>query len=643
MSEEKRAIYTKEELAAKVRVPAIVEQDLKRIISDRLEQCGLYYRVFSRIKTASSMAHKFEMKDYGEGNRKLQDLIGVRVNLYFDDDVDICKKIMENTFDLIDWSTSEISDEEFKPTKLNGVCRLPEYLRSEISPETWEMYIDDTFEIQIKTMFFEGWHEIEHDMRYKGEELWKNYNGFSRYFNSILATLELCDKSMVTLFEDLGHSLYKSGRWSDMIKSHFRLKLGEGLLYPEVEQVLNEDVEQQVENLAKRIYKTSKQTLVDQLLRRSRKIPINVNTIIALLNDSQFHDPRLTAIFKKRDVYNDGREESLGESRHYEMQPLTRHPVFQMCTQVDGNRMKDIKNPSSDLIFEQSADAIYQWVVGKYGGLFKNMPAETCTYHADILAYHVAVNYDRESRRMHMHVRHMDMEVGGRIWYSEASLEVDALERVMLKVCNGYAEPEREHTVQDPGMIFFSYPGYYKTIVDSIGIVNGIECVNRRRIMREEQVCEILQALKDPSCMFPLVLIVSKRMEDGMMDEDWLGQFRVSDFTRTVWRYAHVFTCYEEVGRKYLEQAGIALERAEQIPRLYIFWPDGDVDDYGPEDVGNCSFGRHLEARGDARTYDIVRGGQAFYHKIVTDLREWNVSAQRWEGFKLEVLTELPS
>ena len=643
MNEEKRVIYTKEELAARVRVPAIVEQDLKRIISDRLEQCGLYYRVISRIKTASSMAHKFEMKDYGEENRKLQDLIGVRVNLYFDDDVEICKKIMENTFDLIDWSTSEISDEEFKPTKLNGVCRLPEYLRSEISPETWEMSIDDTFEIQIKTMFFEGWHEIEHDMRYKGEELWKNYNGFSRYFNSILATLELCDKSMVTLFEDLGHSLYKSGRWSDMIKSHFRLKLGEGVLYPEVEQVLNEDVEQQVENLAKRIYKTSKQTLVDQLLRRSRKIPINVNTIIALLNDSQFHDARLTAIFKKRDVYNDGREESLGESRHYEMQPLTRHTVFQMCTQVDGSRMKDIKNPSPDVIFEQSADSIYQWVVGKYGGLFKNMPAETCTYHADILAYHVAVNYDRENRRMHMHVRHMDMEVGGRIWYSEASLEVDAMERVLLKVCNGYAEPEREHMVQDAGMIFFSYPGYYKTIVDSIGIVNGIECVNRRRILKEEQFAGIQQALKDPACMFPLVLIVSKRMEDGMMDEDWLGQFRVSDFTRTVCRYAHVFTCYEEVGKKFLEQLGIRKERAGQIPRLYIFWPDGDVDDYGPEDVENCSFGRHLEARGDARTYDIVRGGQAFYHKIVTDLREWNVSAERWEGFKLEILTELPS
>ena len=72
-----------------------------------------------------------------------------------------------DNFDVIGWSTSERSEEEFKPTKLNGVCRLPEYLRSEISTETWDMYIDDTFEIQIKTMFFEGWHEIEHDMRYK--------------------------------------------------------------------------------------------------------------------------------------------------------------------------------------------------------------------------------------------------------------------------------------------------------------------------------------------------------------------------------------------------------------------------------------------------------------------------------------------
>ncbi len=642
MNERRKITYTKEELAARVKVPAIVEQDLKRIISDRLEQCGLYFRVFSRIKTATSMARKFELKEYGE-NRKLQDLVGVRVNLYFDDDVDICKNIMEHTFDAIEWSTSERSEEEFKPTKLNGVFRLPEYLKDEISADTWEMYIDDTFEIQIKTMFFEGWHEIEHDMRYKGEELWKDYKGFSRYFNSILATLELCDKSMVRLFEDLGHDLYKTGRWSDMIKSHFRLKLGEASLYPEVEQLLNEDLEQ-VDNLAKCIYKTPKTLLVDQLMMRSRKIPINVNTIIALLNDSQFHDSRLTEIFKARDVYNDGREESLAESRHYELRPLVRHNVFQMCTRVDGSRLKTDQPLTADLIFEKSAEYIYKWVVQKYGGLFAGMPQQITSYHADILAYHVRVNYDRQAGRMNMHVRHMDLEVGGRIWYSEACLEVTGQEEVRMKVCNGYAEPERDnHFGQESAGIFFSYPGYYKAVVDNVGIFNGIECGNRRRILRQEQLPQVLLALKDPERVFPLVVIISRETEEGMMDEEWLGQFRVSDFTRTVWRYAHVFTCYENVGRKLLARIGGLDAEREELPRLYIFWPDGETDSYGPEDVKHCSFGRHLEARADARTYDIVRGGQAFYHKIVTDLRDWNVSADLWEGFKLEVMTQIPT
>lgn len=638
--EQDKVIFTKEELSRRVKVPMIVEQDLKRIISDRLEQCGLYYRVFSRIKTATSMAHKFEQKEYGE-QHKLQDLVGVRVNLYFDDDVDICKYIMEQTFDLVGWSTSERSNEEFKPTKLNGVFRLPKYLKAEISSDTWEMFIDDTFEIQIKTMFFEGWHEIEHDMRYKGEELWKDYDSFSRYLNSILATLELCDKSMVTLFEDLGHALYKSGRWSDMIRSHFRLKLEEASLYPEVVALLDEERDL-TDNLGKKLYKTNKKTLVEQLLKRSRRIPVNVNTVVAVLNDSLFHNGRLTAIFKERDVYNDGREESVAESRHYELLPLTRHTAFQMCTEIDGNRLRE-QPVGSRIIFEKVTECIYRWILSKYGGLFPEMPQEVTTFHADILAYHVTVNYDGAGGRMNMHVRHMDPEVGGRIWYSEASLEINGKDRVYLSLSNGYAEPERINaTVKEKSAMFFSYPGYYKGIVDNIGIVNGIICQNRRRIIREDCLDTLAEVLRDRGRMFPIVLIISRENEDGMMDEEWLGQFRVSDFTKTIWRYAHALTCYEQAGRRLLKMMGMDGDAEDAVPRLYIFWPDGTVDDYGPTDVKNCSFGRRLETRGDARTYDLVRGGQAFYHKIVTDLRDWNVSADMWEGFKLEIMTEIP-
>ena len=51
---------------------------------------------------------------------------------------------------------------------------------------------------------------------------------------------------------------------------------------------------------------------------------------------------------------------------------------------------------------------------------------------------------------------------------------------------------------------------------------------------------EIDSALKDSERLFPVVMVVSRETSDGMMDEDRLGQFRVSDFTRTVWRYSHV-------------------------------------------------------------------------------------------------------
>lgn len=643
MTKQERKIFTKEYFAARVRVPAIVERDLKMIIGDRLEQCGLFHRVFSRIKTASSMARKFEQKNYGD-DRKLQDLVGVRINLYFDEDVDICKKILEHTFDCIEWSASERSVEEFKAMKLNGIFRLPEYLKSEISSDTWEMYIDDTFEVQIKTMFFEGWHEIEHDMRYKEEELWEDYPNFSRYFNSILAALELCDKSMITLLEDLGHSLYKAKRWEDMTKSHFRLKLGGDSLYPEVEQILNEDQEQGGETLGKRIYRTQKDVLVDQLLKRTRRIPINVNTIIALLNDVELHDPRLTAVFKARDVYNDGRLESLAESRHYELKPLVRHTAFQMCTEVDGSRLRTEQPVTSKLIFTSSSEIIYQWIVQKYGLLFKDMPSAVTTYHADILGYHITINYAEKKGRMNMHVRHMDPAVGGRIWYSEASLRIEPDDTVILQVCNGYAEPDRDTSVtQDSTGLFFSYPGYYKSIVDTVGIFNGLHCINKRRLLRWDQMDMIINAIQNHERKFPIVLILSKIADDGvLMDEDWLGQFRVSDFTRTVWRYAHVFTGYEDVGQALLRRLRLDEDQISQMPRLYIFWPDGNYDNYGPEDVENSSFGRHLEARSDARTYDIVRGGQAFYHKIVTDLRDWNVAADMWEGFKLEILTEIP-
>lgn len=141
-------------------------------------------------------------------------------------------------------------------------------------------------------------------------------------------------------------------------------------------------------------------------------------------------------------------------------------------------------------------------------------------------------------------------------------------------------------------------------IVDGIGVFNGVNCLNKRRMLREENLSSLADALKDTQRNFPIVVIISKENADGMMDEEWLAPFRVSDFTRTVWRYAHVYTGYETEGRRFLSMAGVDGSASEAVPRLYIFWPDGTQDNYGPEDVKNCSFGRHMEARVDMLTYE---------------------------------------
>ena len=315
--------FTKEEIESRVKVPAIVEVELKHLIEERLKQSGLYYRIFSRIKTSESLARKYQVKSYN-ADKKIQDLVGLRVDVYFEDDLRICRQMMERMFSLVEWSESEQNEVEFKPVKINGVFRLPDYLKQQISDETWEMCIDDTFEIQLKTVFFEGWHEIEHDMKYKGGELWSGKNSFARYFNSILATLELCDKSLVTLFENLGHELYKERNWAGMMKAHYRLKMEERPMYPELEELLNNDRSE--ENLGKRLFKTSRQVLVEELLKQPRRVPINVNTIAALVNEAEDFDLEKGILDAVGELPKNCYEESIAEKKKEEQDVLAASP-----------------------------------------------------------------------------------------------------------------------------------------------------------------------------------------------------------------------------------------------------------------------------------------------------------------------------
>ena len=166
-------------------IPPAVENELRREVEEIVSRTGIYARIFSRIKTVSSIKHKFSIKEYNE-QKKMQDLFGIRMVLYFKDDIDVCRELIQRSFSVVDISEDHDTATVFKPKRLNMVCELPPDIISLIDSKALEEhFIDTTFEIQLRTVFSEGWHEIEHDLRYKRKDEWNDDQIALRILNGI--------------------------------------------------------------------------------------------------------------------------------------------------------------------------------------------------------------------------------------------------------------------------------------------------------------------------------------------------------------------------------------------------------------------------------------------------------------------------
>ena len=127
--------FKEEEISEKIHIAQLeaIGERLEEDIAGILERAGIYFRIFHRAKTPASIAGKLEKGGYGfaPGEKKLQDLIGLRIVVYYYDDLTILHTILEETFRRVgEWSQTGTTEEEFKATKLNGVFRVPdEYQR----------------------------------------------------------------------------------------------------------------------------------------------------------------------------------------------------------------------------------------------------------------------------------------------------------------------------------------------------------------------------------------------------------------------------------------------------------------------------------------------------------------------------------
>jgi putative GTP pyrophosphokinase len=193
-------------------------------IEKPINHAGILVRIFGRVKSCASLKNKLNIKTYGM-DHKIQDLFGVRITVYFKDDIEICKAIMQRIFQVDNISEDRGNETTFKSEKLNIVCKIPDDIKEELEESLFQGIIDDTFEIQIRTVFSEGWHEVEHDMQYKCQNEWNNEeDDVKRSFNGIYATLITCDWAIIKLFDDRAYTKYKNKDWVSMLRNKFRIK-----------------------------------------------------------------------------------------------------------------------------------------------------------------------------------------------------------------------------------------------------------------------------------------------------------------------------------------------------------------------------------------------------------------------------------
>jgi len=256
-----------------------VLRDLEKTITQELSRIGLLFRIFSRKKDELSIRQKIGRKNYPNSAKKMQDLFGLRITAYFTDDLDITILLLKNLFEFVDETIDEPDSDTFKPQRINLIFRLSKDYTAQVSELRSFVEIDNTFEIQLRTVLAEGWHEVEHDQRYKQKEDWQSHDDLSRTLNGISATLENCDWSMLQIFEQLAHRNYKLGNWNAMLRNKFRLRLSPEPLESNLSKILTEN-----QDVAKKIFRVDRQNFLSQIASKRIDLPMTLNNLIYIAN-----------------------------------------------------------------------------------------------------------------------------------------------------------------------------------------------------------------------------------------------------------------------------------------------------------------------------------------------------------------------
>ncbi|MEN8411086.1 hypothetical protein ABFP33_14030 [Acinetobacter bereziniae] len=273
--------------------------DLTRQIDIEFSKIGLLYRLFGRVKTPDSLKNKMELNpdkyQNVKGGKKIQDVIGLRLTLYFTDDINIAIEILKKIF-VWDMKSSNIdaySQNTFDATRCNLIFALPKELTQSECLDN-EGYCDNTFEIQIRTVFSEGWHEVEHDLRYKHKDDWNDFDDSYRTLNGFLASLETVDWGILQLLSDLSWKHYKAQNWEAMLRNKMRLRISrpKDKLDSKILEILNNDPN----GIGKQIFRANRKKILNFIFENKLNIPLTLNNLVYIINQVEEINDSITTI-----------------------------------------------------------------------------------------------------------------------------------------------------------------------------------------------------------------------------------------------------------------------------------------------------------------------------------------------------------
>ncbi len=182
-------------------------QSIRNTIVGRLHDDGLnHHDVQFRVKSAQSAAEKMSRRTsdgrlkYPGGLEHLDDLIGVRVILYVESDIDAVAIALTSQF--------ICHDDEDKTAilrKNGGIGYAGRHLTLEVPqtnpPTNCQEFVGQRFEVQIRTVLQHAWAEFEHDIRFKGSS--GDNAEISRAFTMASTLIELADQQFVNIADIL--------------------------------------------------------------------------------------------------------------------------------------------------------------------------------------------------------------------------------------------------------------------------------------------------------------------------------------------------------------------------------------------------------------------------------------------------------